>query len=310
MHKRQKMLATLSIINKYFWKTKVAPILSLGIPFGFMLLYFLIDDKMPPVPGAGPSITYISALPSFISLSILPFILITIPQMHADFRNSILLRKIKVSNISKFNYLTLVAIFSAVMSLFFVIIIFLLFLAFGHDTLFSHDSDVNISFMESIDWGGLVYGVLMLIISGIPIGFFIGIISKSPMGATMIGLGVFMLSLALGGQFIPLVVLAQLDALQYITLPSPLNYSLALINSATIPFIERTIISENVFSFEIVKNNIFDLKTPFVVNNFSQELDVLRVYDKWHKGLNLIFPWLISGIFMILNYKFFKWSGR
>jgi len=319
MQQNTKILATLKLINKYFWKTKIAPILSLGIPLGFMLLFFALEQSNDVNNGI-PSTSFISGLPSFISLSIFPFMLMTLPQMHTDFKNSILLRKIRISNIGKYNYFLLIFGYSTVMSLFFTLITFLAFLAFGNESLFevlpkSIDAPTNISgisLIQSIDWLGLIYGIIMLIISGVPLGLFIGIISKSPMVAQLIGLTIFMLSLTLSGQFIPLSVIAQITGLEYVILFSPLNYALSLINSATIPlikFVSNDALPPEIMSFEIFKNNIFDLTTPFKINDLRGMGDI-TLFATWHKGLNLFFPLLVSGSFITLDSYFFKWSSR
>ena len=306
MHREQKFLAIISLINKYFWKTKFVPLMSILLPLAVMIIYFFVDNTSDAVDGLPPTL-FVASLPSFISLSILPFLLMTLPQMHSDFKNSILLRRIKISNISKIEYLFLLYTFAATMSLVFVIITFLIFLAFGNSTLFEPVGSNQLSFMQNIDWLGVVYGILMLLISGISIGFFIGMISPNSLAAQMIGLGVFMISLVLGGQIIPLFLMSGIDNIFIATLPSPLNYSLGILNTAIIPTFQG-----GINNFTIIENNAFNLET-FRVNGLPSDnpgLVLSIVYDGWQKMLNLIVPWFIFALFTGFNYRFFKWSRR
>lgn len=305
-----KTLAILSLVNRYFWKTKVAPIMSIVLPFTFMVLYYLIGlsdpsvEVVPPVdimlPPSPPP--FLIALPSFLSLTILPLLFLILPQMHVDFKNSILLRKIKISNINKIKYIFLVSAFFTIMSFMFTILTFLFFMAFASE---------DLSILKYIDWGGLVYGILMTIISGISIGFFVGIVAHKPLTSQLIGFGIILISMGLGGQLIPIQVIGSSDPVKILSFFSPLNYSLALINTAIIPEFPETLISpdlEPVKTFSFFYNNIFDFSKSFQIVGFS--LNPAVIYEKWHKVLNVFVPLFIISIFSTLSYFFFKWTSR
>ncbi len=90
-------IAVVSLINKHFWKSKIGPISSIVLPVMFMLMYKIMSI------GVSDGIFALS-LPTYLTLSVLPLTLITLPQVICEFKTSIILRKISVSTITKFKF--------------------------------------------------------------------------------------------------------------------------------------------------------------------------------------------------------------
>ena len=315
-----KSLAIISLINKFFWKTMIAPIMSITIPIMFMIIWFLIANGQNESHPDTPSPIYVSSLPSLITMSIFPFVLMSVPQMHFEFKSSILLRKIQISGVQKFQYLSLVSFYAVAISIFFTLITFSIFLAIGSSSLFQEfpvGAGVT-SLFNVINWGGLIYGILMLLISSIPIGILIGIIAQSSVSSQIIGFGIFMISLAISGQMAPLSVIGEIGiGYSIITLFSPLSYSLGVINSSTAIVIEFELGSTPQVVESIFGNDPFDLFNSVKLNHFSLTRDretgsanIFEVYPIWQKILNLVMPWVFFGIFYGITLKLFKWKSR
>ncbi len=279
-------IAVVTLINKFFWKSKTGPLTMLLLPLCFMIMYRLFSD--------GDNVFFANALPGFISLTTLPITLITLPQMLVEIKQSIILRRISTSEITAIKYNLLVASWFFVLCIFSTFIIFILFLAFLNS---------GIDKLSFINWGDLIFSLIMFYISAISVGILISSLAKKSSSAQLIGLGVMLFTLVLAGQFVPLVVIGKVDSIKFISLASPINYSTGLLNNVLtnpgkigIPTSLNT--SGSIFS-------ITDFKIP---SNTSKNPIIIIAY--WQKVLNLIMPIIIFIGFNIISYKNFKWSVR
>ncbi|MGL5630201.1 MAG: hypothetical protein ACRDCG_00255 [Mycoplasmoidaceae bacterium] len=301
----KRSLTILQLINKYFWKSKLAPIMSLLLPLCFIIINYLMSESFKNSAGkTGDGInrdTFVSALPGIFSLSILPLILLVLPQMHVDFKKSVILRKIKVNNFKKFYYIFLVSFYFTIMSILFSLITLVFFSIFR---LISNHGKIT---SGNIDWAGTFYGLFWLILSGISIGFFIGIFFSRVINSLMTGIGILFISMALAGNLIPTNLIANIGAYKYILLAFPLNYSMGLINNAILPTFDPNI-----------HYSIFNLNHGFSIQSFipknsgpsvAPTYKELIIYAPWQKGLNLFMPIFITAFFTFFNLKFFKWSS-
>ena len=71
---KYRILATFSLINKYFWKTKIGPIFSIVLPFIFMVIYFVLGSSSD----SGDKLSYfINGFPTYLSMSIIPLSIVS-----------------------------------------------------------------------------------------------------------------------------------------------------------------------------------------------------------------------------------------
>lgn len=281
-------IAIVSLINKFFWKSKIGPITTFALPLIFMTIYNLIskDEKL----------VFVNALPAFICLSILPITLITLPQMLVEIKQSIVLRRISTSSVKPIKYNLLVSSWFFIACICSTIIVFIIFLCF---------LNVDTSkFLSYINWGEVIYSLLMFYIVSISVGILIASLSKKSSVAQMIGIGIMFITLILGGQFIPISVIGKIEAIKYLSLFSPINYASSLLNNCLI----NPEFSE---SYDLGSGSIFS------ITDFSMEAqgapgvsNRIIIISKWQKILNLIMPELIFIGFNFIAYKKFEWSTR
>lgn len=316
-----KCAPVIKLVNKYFWKTKIGPIFSLLFPLLLMIVYFAIAKSK------NSDYYLYSGLPSSLSLSILPLILLTLPTMIIEFRNSIILRKVKIMGISRFTYMLLIYFLFFLYSWGFGIVSFFLFSCF---------ISFNDSIFSQINWGSMIYGTFCLIISGIAFGLVLSIISKTSLSSQLIGFGVLLLTLIFSGQFMPLSVIGTIEPIKYISLLSPLSYSANIYNVAlyspitaledSMPDAIQNILLANL---KAPSNNIFNFHCAFWLFEIDYNHDLLtslnninppitsilkvtqvNIYDIWQKVLFVIMPFILSIIFILIFLKRFRWTSR
>ncbi|MGL4948599.1 MAG: ABC transporter permease [Mycoplasma sp.] len=291
-------IAIFELVYKFFVKSKIGIISFFAFPLLFMLMYFFIGNEK------GASF-FSSGLPSFLSLGILSISLVILPQMLVEIKSSILLRKIAVSNISKLRYIMLIFFGYIAILLLETLYVFILYFMF-----------LNTNASESvkgIKWGGLFYGLITLFFSSIAFGVLLGVVFNNSLSVQICGFGIFFASLLFSGQFVPIQVIGSVAAVQYISLFSPLSYSLGLLNTSLFQIETNGISPEQLDSF-IQGTNIFNIEAKFFIFSFPTATDPipkeLIIYDSWHKVLNLIMPFVICGGMNWLSWSKFKWSNR
>ncbi|MGL4950520.1 MAG: ABC transporter permease [Mycoplasma sp.] len=288
--------AVFELIYKFFIKTKMGPISFTLFPLAFMLMYFFVGNSQ------GVSF-FISGLPSYLSLGILPITLVVLPQMLVEIKSSIILRKIAVSNLTKMNYIINVFLSYFVILILETIYVILLFFIFVN-------KDASTA-LKGIQWGGLIYGLFTLFISSIAFGILLGVIFNTSLAVQLCGFGIFFVTLLFSGQFVPIQVIGSVTAIKYISLASPLSYSLGLINTALVQPPEG--VDQSIIELFEKGSNIFNLKNDFIIFSFSKDgapPKPISIYATWHKGFNLVMPYVLCAGFSALSWKQFKWSNR
>lgn len=287
---KHKLVSIFVLINKYFWKTKVGPIFSTTLPFLFMIMYFALSNNNSS--SSFGSNSFVNGLPTYISMSIIPLSIITLPSMLIEFKNSIILRKIKTCGLNELGFNGLCLIYFFIASISFTLITMIIFL------LFSINKFNSLNF---INWGTLIFGIIFLIFLSISFGLLLSTFIKTGLSAQLIGFAIFLLTLCFSGQFMPLSLVGSVDALKYMSLLSPLNYATNILNIASVE------------SVGISTNSLFDFNNPFIIFGISKEpgnKPELLLYDIWQKVLFIVMPIVLFISFEILSIKFFKWTGR
>ncbi len=283
MNKFYPESSILILINKLFWKSKIGPLTTILLPFSFMVIYYMVGNSTDD----GNMSFFVSAFPAFITLSVLPITLISLPQMLVEIKQSIVLRRISTSSITPIKYNLIVAIWFFVMcflSTLFVIILFLCFLNIKAPEALSY-----------INWGEFLFALIMFYLTSIATGILLASVSKKSATVQLTGLSFMLLTLILAGHFIPISVIGGIDAIKYMSLFSPINYSTSLLNNVLI------------MPIDLDSSSIFDFK-DFVISNTGSE--PIIIIASWQKILNLVMPPIIFVGFNFISYKKFSWSSR
>ncbi|MGL4616825.1 MAG: ABC transporter permease [Mycoplasmoidaceae bacterium] len=294
---RNKVLV--QFLVTYFFKSKLSLIVSFLLPVLFMVMYYSLSM------GEDSGIQlFFGSLGVYISFSILPVTLISLPQIIVELKNSIILRRIKNSGFTKNNFLVLIFFlyfFLALIFTLFVIGLFFIFLYTLEDPIGIREDLIN------IDIGGFIYTIFFFIISSLSAGILLSSIIKNVSYSLLSGIIVIIVTTIFAGQFIPLTVIAGNEAFRYISLFSPLTYGASLLNTILMtPGIPEGGMGPSIAEMQ----NIFDFSSEFTLPLVTEDGKIFVVYTSWQKALNVIMPVVVPICFILLSSKFFKWFGR
>ncbi|MEG2922458.1 MAG: ABC transporter permease [Malacoplasma sp.] len=334
-------IAIFNLINKFFWKSKLALISMFGLPLLFIVIYYAVASSR------GSSFKVTDGFNLYIGFSVMPIALVSLPQLLVELKNSIILRRIAISNISPFRYNFLMSVYFFAMCVISTIFIFIAVSAF---------ENVNMkTFLDSFDIPSYIYALINFYVVSISFGIILSSISKSSSWVQLVGLAIILFSLMLSGQFIPIHVISNIMPIKIISLFSPLDYALGLMNNVIMagqiksfitaadyivaqvdavlpnlpPDAPLPIPQDILDKLRHIRDllpaggyNIFDLTQPFVLPNFSllkglgPESSLVGrtlyypIYEIWQKSLNIVFPYvfLIGSTYLSVNR--FSWSSR
>ncbi|MGL5640546.1 MAG: hypothetical protein ACRDCD_02770 [Mycoplasmoidaceae bacterium] len=294
---RNKFLA--EFLVTYFFKSKLSLIISFLLPVLFMVMYYSLsigDDFGIEL--------FFGSLGVYISFSILPVTLISLPQIVVELKNSIILRRIKNSGFTKNNFLLLIFFLYFFLALFFTLFVIGLFFIFLYTL--EDPNDIRKDLIN-IDIGGFIYTIFFFIISSLSAGILLSSIIKNVSYSLLSGIIVIIVTTIFAGQFIPLTVIAGNEAFRYISLFSPLTYGASLLNTILMmPGIPENGTGPSIEQMQ----NIFDFSSEFTLPLVTEDGKNFIVYTSWQKALNVIMPVVLPICFISLSAKFFKWFGR
>lgn len=294
--------AIFSLINKYFWKNKLGPIIVFIFPFIMTIFLYLLslNHKDQYYYFAQDNIF-------LISISCIPICIFTMPLLIVEIKKSILLKKIAQAHISISLYISIISVYFLFLSSLSLALTEVYWLSF---------MNVHITKFFNIKEGGDVfYSIFCLIIVSISLGIIIGSLSKNTTAIPMLGIAILLLTLVISGILSPTDV-AGVWVLRYINLFSPLNYPLILVNEA---FFVLTPSEKNIFSFIqpfYIYDGVKNFPEPknfwqFLNNYFSaKEIATILWFTKWQRLLAIFFPFLIFISFNLISIRFFSWSSR
>ena len=206
----------------YFFKSKLSPIISFLLPLLFMMVFYVAASGSDD-PDAGLQL-FLGSLATYISLSILPLALISMPQIIVELKNSIILRRIKNSGFTKNNFLALTFILHFLLSIAFVLIVFGLFFVFFFTM--KDPNGVREQELSNINIGGLIYSILLLIVSSLSVGIFLSSVIKNVSYALISGIIVILVTITFAGQFIPIQVIGGTEAFSETTFNKIIGYKM------------------------------------------------------------------------------------
>ena len=310
------MKSIIQIINLHFWKSITGPFFAFGFPVIFLsILGFLLG--------------YEQLLGSIISIPAVTVGITVLPTALYEFKTSSLLKRIGATPIKPWTFILAI-------SLYYVVIMFLstltticfgllLFCNYWNEgkqivqfgTLYTINAPSLKNMVTHVNWGGLLWAVIMNILVSGSIGIFISTVCKSAISIQGIGVPVLIISGFLAAQYLPISMVKEINGLYWLSYISPFKYSTGLIieswngilnvpelSGAPGEIINITFSgSSNIFN---VKEEFYSINAKAIAPNEVKQL-IFKTYDK---VLNIIMPIAITAVFSGLITKTFKWSAR
>ncbi len=274
-------IATLELINKHFWKSKIGPLSALTLPFFLMLIYRIL--------GQDDITLFTSGLSAYYSFSILPLCFISLPQMITEFKTSIISRKISISKITKSKFSLIILSYNFIAILISTLIITLLYAIFLGTEAPSE--------FGSIRWPELIYSLFNIYISCLSFGLLIGVLVNKITLIQILAFSLIIISITFSGQFIPTSVLARSLTIKIITLFSPASYSLNMMN--------MVLANDNKELIDLLWDISHSTNIPNIPNISANDIRFINGTEEFYQ--QNIQNYHFSGIFDINNtYKIFS----
>lgn len=306
------MLAILKIINLHFWKSFFGPFFAFVFPLIFVALL-------------GTLLGYDQLFGGSMAIASMSIALTAMPQAIFEFKRSALLKRIGVTPIKPWMFLAVSAAF------YFVVMIVSSFwtLAIGIGIFASNmhegkelmelapgnglpflSASLGLT-LENVNWGGFLWGLIMNILVGVSLGFVLVSTSKSTLAIQGLGIPILIISQFLSAQVLPLPMIIDVGFMKGISYLTPFRYSTGLMIESFTGVMENPVfLPGEITTIKIVgSNNIFDINAPFEMLKYKGVV-LTTMFDKTDKILNLIMPFVFTGIFTGIAVKTFKWSAR
>lgn len=308
------MKSLLILINSHFWKSGFGPFFAFIFPIIFIAIL-------------GSLLGYQNIFGGALAISSMSVALTAMPQAIFEFKRSVLLKRIGVTPIKPWMFLVVAALFY-----FFIMFIATFWVIVIGIAIFSGNMNVGkemavlpaieggdptpvmsptlLNYLQNVNWGGFVWGLIMNIMIGVSIGLLIVSTVKSTLAIQAIGLPVLIISQFLAAQVLPLYMINEIEAMKYLSFLTPFKYSTSLMLeswSGIIGKVPAQVDGKMLYSI-IGENNIFDIYTPYM--SFNKTGVLTEFFQPYEKILNLVMPWAFTGLFCGICLKTFKWSTR
>lgn len=325
------MLAIIKIINLHFWKSIFGPFFAFGFPIIFIAIL-------------GTMLGYDQVFAGSLAIPAMAVGLTAMPQAIFEFKKSALLKRIGVTKIKPWMFLTAISLFYVVIM--FVATFFCVAIGIGifagywnsgreiADNLSRTVLNVKVTYnlyaptlhtvLEHVNWGAFVWGVIMNIIISVSMGLFLVSVMKTALGIQAVGIPILIISQFLSAQVLPIGMVRSVDAMWGISYVTPFKYSTGLMieswNGTVIPDSQGLVSVSGLptklpelqktldLTIKVTGSNIFDINS--VSYSYYKGPDAIEIFNKGDKVANLVMPFVWTGIFGGLSVKFFKWGGR
>lgn len=317
------MLAILKIINLHFWKSFFGPFFAFVFPLIFVALL-------------GSLLGYDQLFGGSMAIASMSIALTAMPQAIFEFKRSALLKRIGVTPIKPWMFLAVSAVFYFVVmivSSFWTLVIGIAIFAgnmnIGREiqqipgAIAGVLTEAKVPYLFSaslgntlanVNWAGFLWGLIMNIAVGISLGFVLVSTSKSTLAIQGLGIPILIISQFLAAQVLPLPMISKVPAMQAISYLSPFKYSTGLMiesfsGNIDINSLPPVFATENVYLSINSSSNIFDINTPFQMIKYKGT-ELTTMFGQADKIVNLVMPFVFTGIFSGIAVKTFKWSAR
>ncbi|MGL4343444.1 MAG: hypothetical protein ACRCRZ_02685 [Metamycoplasmataceae bacterium] len=305
--------AMLTLINSYFWKSFFGPFFAFIFPLIFVAIL-------------GTMLGYNELFGGTLAISSMSVALTSMPQTIFEFKRSSLLKRIGVTPIKPWMFLLIISGF------YFLVMIISTFWVVGISSLiFIGNWDVgrvisdklvgtetiNIlapslsNIFANVNWGGFIFSIITNIIVGISVGFVLVSFAKTSIFIQAIGIPILIISQFLSAQVLPIDMVKSSEFMWYLSYLSPFKYSTGMMIESWggipgAPILDGTNIQTiiNGVSNPFNLNQIYEILDP---NGKGNNIEIFNFTDKL---LNILMPFIFSGVFYTISLKFFKWSAR
>lgn len=314
------MRPLIKIINIHFWKSIVGPFFAFGFPVIFVAIL-------------GTLIGYQSMFAALISISSIAVALAAMPQAIFEFKQSTLLKRIGITPIKPWmflctsaGYYVMIMIIGTISTFCISLLIFV-----GNFNVGKEIAETTVPWsggtatvpviafsiseiLGNTNWGGFIWSIIMCIIVSTSLGMMIMSVSKNIMMISGLGIPILIISQFLAGQVLPISMLRPVDALWYMSYITPLKPAVSLLIQSsqgmfvTTPIFDAMGVPTAVNLIPTESINIFDINSEFHVMETSRFTD--PVFSVAENVLNLILPFVWTGLFIFISLKKFKWSTR
>ena len=294
------MLSSFKIINKYFWKSLFGP----GILFVFSILVLFIFTTIWDLMGI---FDYVALLPSVYSSVIVTVCIFTIPVTINNLINSLILKRIGCSKISKSNFL--IATFIFYLSMCILSVLWMIVFGFA---IFSADLNKYISVLKCINIPEYIFAFFLNFIFAASIGMFILTFTKRNYVIGIVAFIILVLGTVMACLYVPLTIFHKYSP--YINSNNKIGFQFYIVYFH--PFWYTTALQTEAFYgngnniVNVYGSSIFALQEymfTFTSNIESVCIPSLLPYDKC---LDLFLPTGLSIGFIIYDCLKFTWSRR
>lgn len=336
-----KLVPLISLINNYYWRSFFGPFFSFLFPI--IILGIL-----------GTIFGYETLLGGGLILPTMATGLISLPLALFEFKRSVLLKRIGATPINTKTFLMILGIYYLILmilSLFWTMLMYLAIFsdfwnsgrtivtaqvpsipanviqnpssAISKDTLEILQVPIKSSSLKEIfskiEWSGFLYSHLISMILSITIGFAIVSVSKNVLALQAIGISVFLLSMFLAAQVIPIEGIFNNNIMWY------LGYVVSPFKSVSAQGIESFNGSAAAINFSNITTNeslntinntsyIWNLNSGFNIYQFSklntEEIPVQNIFNFSTKTINFILPFIWITLSTSISLKWFEWGIR
>ena len=318
------------IINSHFWKSITGPFFAFGFPIIFIAIL-------------GTMLGYDQVLGGILSIPTVTVSLTILPVALFEFRSSSLLKRIGVTPIKPWmfmlaisTYYIVIMILGTIFTLCMAMIIFSGYFNNGRliETVSIATQDPSNPLIQAnlyaptfkevlnhVNWGGFIWANLMNIIVSTSLGLLISSLCKSSLSIQGISIPILILSEFLAAQVLPIGMVRNINALYYVSYITPFKYTTGLIVES---WTGEMIVDFNALTIEngigIINisyastQNIFNVTQSFSTfyKNFgtSGVNNGDLIFNTADKILNLVMPFVFTGLFTTIALKRFKWGNR
>lgn len=265
------------ILNKSFFKTFKGIIYTFVLPLLFLIMFKFIFQSVAFTkdPTTNNLINQINLL----SYTLLPLatMLILLSSSIVEWKNSVFLKRIDNSGISKLSF-----IFVLWLYYFLISIVGFLFL-FSFSFVLGQSDYINT--FKNMNWGYIILGILLISFTSISLATLIGGIFDNNGIVQGIVVGIFFISIFMSGMLLSPAMFEKSDVTRYITYFIPFKHAM--------------------FVFLYGAFGVTNMKSPGAIYNHS---GYVRGFDYTQIWQPILIAVLLILIFLLVSLKTFKWS--
>ncbi|AGM24972.1 ABC transporter permease [Spiroplasma chrysopicola] len=272
--------AVLYILNKSFIKTPKGFLFTYILPIIFLVMFKFIFNSIVFVPG-NDEINLLIKQVNLLSYTLLPLttMLILLSSSIVEWKNSVFLKRIENSGISKIAFILSLWFFYFIISLSGLVLLFLISLPLG--------GQEYLSSFKSMGWGYIIFGIILISLVSIALSTFIGGITSNDGLVQGLVVGVFFISVFMAGILLSPAMIIKSDVTRYITYFIPFKHPVYV-------FLYGAYGNAPMDSFEAIYNH----------SNYTRGYDYTAVWQPILISLILIFALLG------LSTKTFRWAAK